>query len=197
MKALFCYARIAFFSAALLATSISARTSPTGLGQSSQNQNTATQTKTQTSEQATKLENELGDAYKTWLEYDVVYIITGAERNAFLTLHTNEEREAFISQFWDRRNPTPDAAENKFKQEHFRRIAYANEHFESSAPGWKTDRGRIYILWGEPDSVDTHYPSGDPCARFPENCPAMDFYPFEDWQYKYMKVSGITSMWNL
>jgi GWxTD domain-containing protein len=181
---------IVVFSAALLATSLCARTSPATSGQSSQNQNSAAQTKVLTDAQATTLENQLGDAYKKWLEYDVVYIITDAERNAFLTLHTNEEREAFIDQFWLRRNPVPGAAENAFKEEHFRRIAYANEHFESSVPGWKTDRGRIYILWGKPDSVDAHQPSGDPCARFPINCPETNMSPFEVWHYNFLEGIG-------
>ena len=85
-------------------------------------------------------------------------------RSAFLHLQTNEEREQFIEQFWQRRNPDPDSAENTFKEEHYRRIAYANEHFASGIPGWKTDRGRIYIMWGPPDEVDSH-PSGGSYER--------------------------------
>ena len=127
---------------------------------------------------------------RAWLECDVVYIITDAERNAFLNLHTNDAREAFISEFWDRRSPDPGAAENAFKEEHFRRIAYANEHFESSVPGWKTDRGRIYIC--ETRILLTRIiRAADPCARFPEKLPDQrDFYPFEDWQYKYSEGIG-------
>ena len=90
--------------------------------------------------------NELDSQYKKWLDEDVVYIISPEERNAFLHLQTNEEREQFIEAFWQRRNPDPDSAENTFKEEHYRRIAYANEHFASGVPGWKTDRGRIYIM---------------------------------------------------
>ena len=98
-------------------------------------------------------------AYKTWLEQDVPYIITDEERRAFKALGNDEEREAFIEQFWLRRNPNPDSPENEFREEHYRRIAYANEHFAAGKPGWKTDRGHIYINFGKPDSIDSH-PSG-------------------------------------
>ena len=105
------------------------------------------------------LKNELDSQYKKWLNEDVIYIITPEERNAFLHLSTNEEREQFIEAFWQRRNPDPDSPENTFKEEHYRRIAYANEHYASGIPGWKTDRGRIYIMWGPPDEIDSH-PTG-------------------------------------
>src|SRR5499425_3765948 len=91
---------------------------------------------------------ELDNAYRQWLTEDVTYIITPEERNAFLQLDTNEEREQFIEQFWLRRSSNPDLPDNDFKEEHYRRIAYANEHFASGIPGWRTDRGRIYIIWG-------------------------------------------------
>ena len=100
-------------------------------------------------------EQSLGAAYAKWLNEDVVYIIHQAERSAFLALTTDEERDTFIEQFWERRNPTPGAA-NKFKEEHYRRIAYANEHFASGVPGWQTDRGHIYILYGPPDELEVH-----------------------------------------
>ena len=98
-----------------------------------------------------KLEKELATPYKKWLEEEVPYIITDEERSAFLQLQTNEEREQFIEAFWQRRDPTPDTVENEFKEEHYRRIAYTNERFSSGIPGWRTDRGRIYIMWGPPD----------------------------------------------
>jgi len=101
-----------------------------------------------------KLHDELATPYKKWIDEDVTYIITPEERSSFLKLQTNEEREEFIEQFWLRRNPDPDSPENTFKEEHYRRIAYANEHFASGIPGWKTDRGRIYIMWGPPDEID-------------------------------------------
>src|SRR5260370_973151 len=96
---------------------------------------------------------ELDNAYKQWLTEDVTYIISPDERNAFLQLDTNEEREQFIEQFWLRRSSNPDLPENDFKEEHYRRIAYANEHFASGIPGWKTDRGRMSIMWGRADKV--------------------------------------------
>jgi GWxTD domain-containing protein len=96
--------------------------------------------------------------YRKWLTEDVAYIITDEERTAFKKLQTNAEREQFIEQFWTRRDPTPGTPENEFKQEHYRRIAYANEHFSDPAggPGWKTDRGRVYIVYGPPDELEDH-----------------------------------------
>jgi len=102
---------------------------------------------------------ELEGPYRTWLNEDVIYIIAPEERSAFLQLETNEEREQFIEQFWLRRSSNPDLPDNDFKEEHYRRIAYANEHFASGIPGWKTDRGRIYIIWGKPDEIESH-PTG-------------------------------------
>jgi len=102
---------------------------------------------------------ELDSAYRQWLTEDVTYIISPDERNAFLQLDTNEEREQFIEQFWLRRSSNPDLPENDFKEEHYhRRIAYANEHYASGIPGWKTDRGRMYIMWGPADEVESHTP---------------------------------------
>src|SRR3989304_120774 len=111
-----------------------------------------------------KLEQELQTAYKKWLQEDVLYILTGEEKEAFLHLNSDEEREQFIEQFWLRRDPTPDTMENEYKEEVYRRIAYANEHFASGIPGWKTDRGRIYITFGPPDERDTH-PMGGTYSR--------------------------------
>jgi len=92
--------------------------------------------------------------YQKWLDEDVTYIITAGERAAFKRLSTDAERKDFIEQFWLLRDPTPGTAENEFKDEHYRRIAYANEHFGAQAPGWKTDRGRIYIVFGPPDEIE-------------------------------------------
>ncbi|MGB9403859.1 MAG: GWxTD domain-containing protein [Candidatus Acidiferrales bacterium] len=136
------------------------------------------------------LHNELASPYKKWLDEDVVYIITPEERSAFLRLQTNEEREQFIEQFWLRRNPDPDSPENTFKEEHYRRIAYANEHYASGIPGWKTDRGRIYIMWGPPDEVDSH-PSGGSYERpANEGGGETSTFPFEDWRYRYLEGMG-------
>src|SRR5580693_4441428 len=109
-------------------------------------------------QQARKLAKESAP-YNTWLTEEAIYIITKEERDAFLRLTTNEEREQFIEEFWRRRNPDPDSPENTFREEHYRRIAYANERFSSGVPGWKTDRGRTYILWGPPDEIESH-PAG-------------------------------------
>jgi GWxTD domain-containing protein len=134
---------------------------------------------------------ELKKAYKDWLEKDVVYIITDEERKAFKKLQTDEERERFIEEFWRRRNPDPDSEENSFKEEYYERIAYANEHFASGIPGWKTDRGRIWIMYGKPDERDTH-PMGGPYDRTPEEGGgSTTTYPFETWFYRY--IAGVGS----
>src|SRR5262249_22148100 len=93
---------------------------------------------------------------RKWIDEDVSYIITNEERSAFKQLKTDEEREQFIESFWLRRDPTPDTIDNEFKDDHYERIAYANEHFASGIPGWKTDRGRIYIMYGKPDEIESH-----------------------------------------
>jgi len=137
-----------------------------------------------------ELRQELKGAYKTWLDQDVAYIITDQERKAFKNLTNDEEREAFIEAFWQRRNPDPDSPENEFREEHYRRIAYANEHFAAGKPGWKTDRGRIYIMWGKPDDIDSH-PSGGSYERpYDEGGGETATYPFEVWHYRYLEGVG-------
>ena len=91
--------------------------------------------------------------WRKWLNEDVVYIITDQERADFLKLTTAQQQDQFMEDFWERRNPTPGSAENPFKEEHYRRIAYVNQHFAASVPGWKTDRGRFYIMYGPPDKI--------------------------------------------
>src|SRR5690242_11358399 len=136
------------------------------------------------------LYKELNSQYKKWLNEDVVYIITPEERRSFLQLQTNEEREQFIEAFWQRRNPDPDSPENTFKEEHYRRIAYANEHYASGIPGWKTDRGRMYIMWGPADEVESH-PSGGTYDRpMEEGGGTTSTYPWETWRYRYMEGIG-------
>ncbi|HLJ41345.1 MAG TPA: GWxTD domain-containing protein, partial [Candidatus Acidoferrales bacterium] len=136
------------------------------------------------------LEQELLPVYRQWLNGPVSYIITSEERSAFLHLETNEERENFIENFWQRRNPDPESAENTYKEEYYRRIAYTNEHYSSGIPGWKTDRGRIYIMWGKPDETDSH-PAGGPYNRpFEEGGGETSTYPFEDWRYRYLPGIG-------
>jgi GWxTD domain-containing protein len=136
------------------------------------------------------LRQELKGTYKTWLSQEVTYIISDEERKAFLNLSNDEERDAFIENFWLRRNPNPDSPENEFREEHYRRIAYANEHFAAGKPGWKTDRGRIYISWGAPDNIDSH-PSGGTYERTPEEGGGTtSTFPFETWHYRYLEGVG-------
>ncbi|HVT95661.1 MAG TPA: GWxTD domain-containing protein [Bryobacteraceae bacterium] len=136
------------------------------------------------------LRKELETPYKKWLNEDVVYIITDEERKAFSRLSTDEERQSFVEQFWLRRDPTPDTEENEYKEEHYRRIAYSNEHYASGIPGWKTDRGRIYIMYGPPDEVESH-PSGGSYERpIEEGGGETSTYPFEQWRYRYLDGIG-------
>jgi GWxTD domain-containing protein len=141
-------------------------------------------------ERAKALRKELGQTYKKWLDEDVRWIITDEEREAFVKLSNDEERDQFIEQFWLRRDPTPDTVENEYKEEHYRRIAYANEHFAAGIPGWKTDRGRIYIMFGPADQVDSH-PSGGYYERpQEEGGGSTSTYPFETWRYRYLEGIG-------
>lgn len=133
---------------------------------------------------------ELKKAYKDWLEKDVAYIITPQERDAFKKLQTDEERENFIELFWRRRDPDPDTDENEYREEYYERIAYANEHFTSGIPGWKTDRGRIYIMWGKPDEVETHPAGGQYERPSYEGGGETSTYPFEIWFYRYLPGVG-------
>ena len=153
-------------------------------------QNSAKKSAKQKGKSDKELRKELDSQYRKWLYEDVVYIISPEERSAFLHLATNEEREQFIEQFWQRRNPDPDSADNTFKEEHYRRIAYVNEHFSSGIPGWKTDRGRIYIMWGPADEIESH-PSGGSYERpAEEGGGETSTYPFEDWRYRYLEGIG-------
>ena len=143
-----------------------------------------------TKEQKQKMKKtlkELEGPYRTWLNEDVVYIISPEERTAFLQLETNEEREQFIEQFWLRRSSNPDLPDNDFKEEHYRRIAYANEHYASGVPGWKTDRGRIYIMWGPPDEIDSHPTGGTYDRPEEEGGGSTTTYPWETWRYRYLE----------
>ena len=138
-----------------------------------------------------RLRKELESPYKKWLDEDVGYIITAEERQSFKRLSTDDERENFIESFWLRRDPTPDTMENEFKEEHYRRIAYANDRFPSGIPGWKTDRGRIYITFGPPDEIDSH-PSGGTYDRpEDEGGGSTSTFPFEIWRYRYIEGEGL------
>jgi len=123
------------------------------------------------------LDPNVNEEYKKWLREDVVFIITDEERADFKKLVGDKQRDEFIVAFWERKNPAPGAAENKFKEEHYRRIGYANTHFAAGVPGWKTDRGRIYIVYGSPDEIEGR--PGSPSQ-----------YPSEVWRYKIMKGIG-------
>jgi len=153
-------------------------------------QNSAKKAAKQRAKSDKELKKELDSQYKKWLDEDVVYIISPEERSAFLHLATNEEREQFIEQFWQRRNPDPDSADNTFKEEHYRRIAYANEHYSSGIPGWKADRGRIYIMWGPPDEIESHPSGGSYNRPSSEGGGETSTYPFEDWRYRYLEGIG-------
>ncbi|MDX6711630.1 MAG: hypothetical protein QOH96_2646 [Blastocatellia bacterium] len=133
---------------------------------------------------------ELKKAYKDWIEKDVAYIITDEERKAFKRLATDEEREQFIEAFWRRRDPDPDTEENEYREQYYERIAYANEHYTSGIPGWKTDRGRIYITFGKPDEVESHPSGGNYERPSYEGGGSTSTYPFETWFYRYLAGVG-------
>ena len=140
--------------------------------------------------QQKQVKEELKGPYKKWVDEDVHWIITDQELKAFKSLSNDEERDNFIEQFWLRRNPNPDSPENEFREEHYRRIAYANEHFAAGKPGWKTDRGHMYISFGKPDSIDSH-PSGGAYTRpMDEGGGETSTFPFEIWHYRYLEGIG-------
>ena len=136
------------------------------------------------------IQKELETPYKKWLDEEVPYIITSEERAAFKKLSTDDEREQFIENFWERRNPNPGNPENEFKEEYYRRIAYANEHFASGIQGWRTDRGRIYIMYGPADEVDSHPSGGSYLRPQEEGGGETSTYPFEQWRYRYIDGIG-------
>jgi len=139
---------------------------------------------------AKALKIELSKTYRKWLDEDVRWIITDEERSAFMQLSNDEERDQFIEAFWQRRDPTPDTEENEFKEEHYRRIAYANEHYAAGIPGWKSDRGRMYIVFGPADEIDSH-PSGGSYERpMEEGGGETSTFPFETWRYRYIEGIG-------
>jgi GWxTD domain-containing protein len=133
---------------------------------------------------------KLKSVYKRWIDEDVRWIITDDERKVFNNLKNDDEREQFIEQFWFRRDPDPDTDVNEYREEYYQRIAYANEHYTSGIPGWKTDRGRIYIMFGKPDEIESH-PSGGSYDRPAwEGGGTTSTYPFETWWYRYLEGVG-------
>ncbi|MBI3669509.1 MAG: GWxTD domain-containing protein, partial [Acidobacteria bacterium] len=172
-------------SGLLLPASLSAQEKPVQQGPPAKQE-----TEKERKQREKRLLKELDSPYKKWLNEEVGYIISDEERTAFLRLANNEEREQFIEQFWLRRDATPDTIENEFKEEHYRRIAYTNERFASGIPGWKTDRGRIYIIWGPADEIESH-PSGGSYQRpAEEGGGSTSTYPFEKWRYRYLEGIG-------
>jgi GWxTD domain-containing protein len=141
-------------------------------------------------QQQKAIRGELHGVYKKWVDEDVHWIITDQELQAFKSLSNDEERDTFIENFWRRRNPNPDSPENEYKDEYYARIAYANEHFAAGKPGWRTDRGHIYIAFGKPDSIDSH-PSGGSYERPQEEGGGeTSTFPFETWHYRYLEGIG-------
>jgi len=141
-------------------------------------------------QQQKELRNELKGEYKKWLEQDVRWIITDTEAEAFKHLSNDEERDAFIESFWQRRNPSPDSPDNEYRDEIYSRIAYANEHFAAGKPGYLTDRGHIYIAYGKPDEVETHPSGGSYTRPMDEGGGTTAAYPFEIWHYRYIEGIG-------
>lgn len=123
--------------------------------------------------QEKKSPKDLPEKYRKWLEEEVVYIISPKEKEVFLQLETDRERDIFIEAFWKQRDPDPNTEENEFKTEHYRRISFANQRFgkDSPGPGWRSPMGRIYIMLGEPSSV-----------QYYEN--ESEIYPVVIWYYE-------------
>jgi len=137
-----------------------------------------------------RLRKELSSPYTKWLDEEVRWIISDEERQAFKRYATDDERQAFIENFWLRRDPSPDTEENEFKEEHYRRIAWANDRFASGIPGWKTDRGMIYIKFGPPDENDSHTSGGPGERPIEEGGGSTTFFPYEKWRYRYLECCG-------
>ncbi|MGB7202745.1 MAG: GWxTD domain-containing protein [Pyrinomonadaceae bacterium] len=178
----FSFIRVTLFSVIVLAIA--------SLGVLAQPPDKGTKPSEDPTDKARNVKPELKNVYKKWLDNDVQYIITNEEKKAFKALATDEERENFIENFWRRRDPNPDTEENEYREEYYERIAYTNEHFTSGIPGWKTDRGRVYIAHGKPDSVESH-PSGGAYDRPSyEGGGSTTTYPFEVWFYRHLDGIG-------
>ena len=148
------------------------------------------QSEKQHKKQLKKAKDELGDSLQHVIDEDLIYIIRPEERAAFNRLGSNEEREQFIEIIFNRRNPNPDSSVNEFKEEHYRRIAYANEHFSSGIPGWKSDRGHIYIVWGPPDEIDSHPTGGTYDRPMWQGGGSTTTYNWELWRYRHLEGIG-------
>ena len=145
----------------------------------------------QKKKQEDKLRKELETPYKKWLNEDVDVHYHRRRAQSFQeTSAPTTSAKKFIEQFWLRRDPTPDTEENEYKEEHYRRIAYANERFASGIPGWKTDRGRIYIMYGPPDEIEDHSSGGTYDRPIEEGGGNTSTFPFIDWTYRYIEGVG-------
>ncbi|MDE2928838.1 MAG: GWxTD domain-containing protein [Acidobacteriota bacterium] len=133
---------------------------------------------------------EAEDYYQRWLNQDVTYIISDEEESVFNSLTSPEEKELFIEQFWRRRDPDLRTAINEFKEEHYRRIAYVNERFYAGVPGWKTDRGMIYILHGPPHEIESYVTGGNYNRSFSEGGGSTVVHPLEVWRYRHLEGVG-------
>ena len=165
----------------LLALSAVLILSMSGLAQDTEQENAA---------RRDRLREESQDYFRQWVEKDVTYIITPDERDVFGRLQTTEEKEQFIEQFWYRRDPDVMTGSNEFKEEHYRRLAYANERFQSGVPGWKTDRGRIYIIHGQPAEIEKHQPGEHYQRPSHEGGGFTVVYGFEIWRYRHIEGIG-------
>lgn len=174
-----------FFRNAALTISIAAASISVGFAQGDKDQPSQDPTT-----KAKNFKKEVNKVYQNWINNDVPYIITEQEKRAFKALKTDEERENFIENFWRRRDPNPDTEENEYREEYYERIAYANEHYASGIPGWKTDRGRTYIAWGKPDGVESHPTGGAYDRPSYEGGGSTTTYPFEVWFYRHLDNVG-------
>ena len=174
----------------LLSTLLTSSVHAMAQDQATSQESPSTATNNEERKREKKLARELGSAYDSWLKEDVPDIITNEERRAFLQLSTNEEREQFVESFWDRRNPDPESAANTYKEEHYRRLAYADERFASGIPGRKTDRGHIYVLWGPPDEIESHPTGGTYDRPIDQGGGSTTTYPWELWRYRHLESVG-------
>lgn len=148
------------------------------------------QTEKQHKKQQKKAKDELSGSLDHIIQEDMIYIVRPEELAAYKRLGTNEEREQYIEIIWQNHNPDPDSPINSFKEEHYRRIAYANERFSSGVPGWRTDRGHIYILWGPPDEIDSHPTGGTYDRPMWQGGGSTQTYNWELWRYRHLEGIG-------
>ena len=141
-------------------------------------------------QKAQRPETTASEYYKKWLNEDVHWIISEAERDVFLKLQTDAERDAFIEQFWARRDSDPGTIENEDKIEHYRRIVYANEHFTAGIAGWKSDRGMVYIKFGPADRFESRPAGGTYHRERAEGGGVTAVFPFERWEYRHIEGIG-------